>query len=381
MPKICHALGLHMHQPLGNLNLLLDTNRWEAQQILLAYERPIHFLKRYGDKAKVHFGFSGTLLEQFLDPAIQQKSQDILDLGRMLETYKQLSNIELVGMGYYHPLFPIIPIEDWEEQLWLHRQCIEKVFGRRPKGFFPPEMGFTMEMIPYLVEVGYSYVIVDSAHIRRQDGQPTAPYQVYLAEWKGKSIAIVPRERDLSNAQQSGMDPVWFLGEAENKTKSFASPALITTWTDGENGGWFRNLSDSANFWGYFFSAYMERIEAKGDIELVFLSDYIEQHPPTEKVHVQTGAWNVGSTSGYDFSQWTGSQSQKKALEAIYRLSAKYWEKAKEQQTHSEPEYTRKLHEMRKLLLQSETSCYLFWGESWLPKLYDLIDQAYKAMP
>ncbi|QSR88784.1 glycoside hydrolase family 57 [Methylacidiphilum caldifontis] len=381
MPGIFHALGLHMHQPLGNLALLLDTNRWEAEQILLAYERPIRFLKRFEQSAKVHIGFSGTLLEQLTDPHIQEKSKGIIDLGVMLAGYRELPNIELVGMGYFHPVFPIIPIEDWEEQLWLHKQIIERVFRKKPVGFFPPEMGFRKEMIPYLVEAGYRYVIIDSVHIRKADGQIASPYKLYKAEWKGKWITVVPRERDLSNAQQSGMDPVWFSAEAKNKTKAVMPPVLITTWTDGENGGWFRNLSDGANFWGYFFAPYVEKKYSGEGIDTVFLSQFILEYPPVEKVEVSTGAWNVGSTSGYDFSQWAGSAAQKQALKEIYKLSATYWQRAKAGGSTSDLEFRQKLQEVRRLVLQAETSCYLFWGDSWLPQLYELIERAYRVMP
>jgi hypothetical protein len=35
MPEVYHALGLHMHQPLGNLVTLHNSGeRWEARQIL-----------------------------------------------------------------------------------------------------------------------------------------------------------------------------------------------------------------------------------------------------------------------------------------------------------------------------------------------------------
>ena len=32
--QLFHALGLHMHQPPGNLRLLFEVNPWEAEQIL-----------------------------------------------------------------------------------------------------------------------------------------------------------------------------------------------------------------------------------------------------------------------------------------------------------------------------------------------------------
>jgi len=39
MRDIHHALVLNMHQPPNNLEHLLDTNEWEAKEILFAYDR------------------------------------------------------------------------------------------------------------------------------------------------------------------------------------------------------------------------------------------------------------------------------------------------------------------------------------------------------
>ena len=40
MPEVFHALGLHLHQPLGNLvSLHNSTEPWEAKQILWCYDR------------------------------------------------------------------------------------------------------------------------------------------------------------------------------------------------------------------------------------------------------------------------------------------------------------------------------------------------------
>ena len=39
MHEIHHALVLNMHQPPGNLETLLETQEWEAKEILFAYDR------------------------------------------------------------------------------------------------------------------------------------------------------------------------------------------------------------------------------------------------------------------------------------------------------------------------------------------------------
>ena len=82
----------------------------------------------------------------------------------------------------------------------------------------------------------------------------------------------------------------------------------MTTWSDGENGGWFRQTHEPSGFFGHFFAPAMERVRGgKSDVIPVTLSAYLGRHPPTTEAQVQTGAWNIGSSAGYDFSRWIGS--------------------------------------------------------------------------
>ena len=377
MADIYHALGLHMHQPPGNLKLLIDEESWEARQILAAYERPVKYLEQYRDVGRLHVGFSGILLEQFLDPAIVSRYAHIVNIPLMLRRYGEADNIELIGMGYYHPIFPLIPKDDWAEQLIRSRQIMQETFGREPKGFWPPEMAFCMEMIPAIKQAGYEYIVVDSVHVWPLDGGRCVPYKPYLAKYDGHEITVVPRDRDVSNAQESGLDANWFEGEVMNKAGECPPPSLVTTWSDGENGGWFRQMAEQAGFWGHFFAPYMEREREGLPIRPVLLSDYLEEHPPTEGVHVQTGAWNVGSTSGYDFSQWAGSEAQRRAIEEVFQVSKAYHElkgtfDQKSQSNWWSSDAARLLENAHRYVLQSETSCYLFWGDAWVNRVYEV---------
>lgn len=374
MVEIRHLLGLHMHQPPGNLELLANANEWEARQIVLCYERPLKYARSYRDVARFCVGFSGILLEQFTDPKVISRYSGIVDLPKMLQAYGETPNIEIVGMGYYHPIFPLIPVEDWDEQIERGRRKIREVFGREPRVFWPPEMAFTMEMIPALVRHGYEYVVIDSAHVKPRD--PLSPeetvYRLHVAEYEGARITVIPRDRDLSNAQESGLDPGWFSGEVRRKTGGARKTCLVTTWTDGENGGWFRQMDEGSGFWGYFFAPYMEKVRA-GEIPFrpATPAEFAAQNPPRIQVDVRTGAWNVAATSGFDFSQWSGSDSQRRALEEVWRLS-RTWREAGRAFAGKPPEAAaQKLSLAREHLLKAETSCYLFWGDSWIPKLYE----------
>ena len=384
MRNIFHALGLHMHQPPGNLRLLLDSNPWEAQQILHAYERPARYALLYKGVARFHVGFSGILLEQLQDPENIERCRAYMDLPAMLAAYRAADNIEILGMGYYHPLFPLTPEADWDEQLARGREMVIRTFGRAPKGFWPSEMAFSMEMIPALVKAGYEYVVVDHVHVRPEGGEPLEPYRPYRACHGGSCITVVPRDRDLSNAQESGLDSAWFANEIRQKTAHSPhpeAPRLVTTWSDGENGGWFRNMDENASFFGHYFAPYMEHVRAgEYPAQPIALSDFLAAYPARDEAEVVTGAWNVGNTSGVDFRQWAGSEEQRQALATLHALSAA-WHQADGRRGTLSPKDRQRLSQARELILEAETSCYLFWGNVWLPGLYERLDAATALLP
>ena len=366
-----------MHQPPDNLKLIFDTQNWEAIQIIKCYERVARYAHAYMDVARLHIGFSGILLEQFMDPKVIDRYRNIVDLPRMIEAYRTAKNIEFIGMGYFHPIFPLIPMEDWEEQIRLCTDLINEVFGRRPKGFWPPEMAFSMEMIPIIKKCGYKYVIVDGVHVFPEGKRDI--YMPYIASFNGEEIFIIPRDRDLSNAQESGLDPYWFKNEVLHKVTNSPHPnlpRLVTTWTDGENGGWFRNMDEEAGFFGHFFSPYMEGVRrGTMGIEPISISEFLEKYRPKERAEVRTGAWNVGSTSGFDLTLWAGTPAQKMALEEIYQVCWRYFELKR-----AYPKKRELLQRARRLILASETSCYLFWGDAWLPRIYECLNEASRIL-
>jgi alpha-amylase/alpha-mannosidase (GH57 family) len=377
MSEIYHALGLHLHQPPGNMMTMLREAPHEAVGVIQAYDRIVRYAHRYKDTARIHVGMSGILLDQLTDPGVVDAYRPHLDIPAMLRGYREADNIELLGMGHFHPIFPLIPREDWSEQLAYGKKRIVEVFGREPQGFWPPEMAFTMEMVPAVAKAGYKYIVVDSFHVKPLDsGRSRRPdlLKPYLAEHGGVQIMVVPRNRDVSNAQESGMDAHWFKNEVLNKVRESPAPdqpRLVCTWSDGENGGWFRRMDEGSGFWGWFFAPFMDQVRGGGPIRPVKLSEFLAKHPPREKANVQTGAWNVASTSGVDFSQWNGSETQKKGVGEVVEVSRRYWQLREKAERAARPEVRQKLESARKLILEAETSCFLFWGDNWVPKLYE----------
>jgi alpha-amylase/alpha-mannosidase (GH57 family) len=320
-----HALVLNLHQPPGNLEQLLDEQTWEAKEILFALDRMPRSLWGQEDLARVHLSLSGTLLETLSSPEFQARVYGIVDCGKLLWFLQNQQLFDILGTGYYHPVLPLIPAADRPEHLQRWQGIARHLFWRSSfDGFWPPEMGFSMELIPLLRRFGYRYVLVDSEHV-----EPLTPmswqeirYRPHIARYGDDEIIIVVRDRELSDAQESGMDPGWFVNEVAERTRWCDFPPLVTTATDGENGGWFRNVTDGANYWSAFYRPLLDMIRAgKANLRPSFIHNYLDAHGAHGEVRVATGAWNTGWHHGRGFTQWTGSQTQRDVIDRYALLS------------------------------------------------------------
>jgi alpha-amylase/alpha-mannosidase (GH57 family) len=378
---IYHALVLNFHQPSGNIESLLKNNEWEAKEILWAIDRMPRTLWGYEDVARVHLSLSGTLLETLSNPEFQSRVYGIVKCGDLLWYLQNTELFEVLGTAYYHPVLPLIPQEDWEEQCGRWLGIGRHIFWRPQfSGFWPPEMGFCMEMIPFLCKLGYRYVMVDSRHV-----EPLAPmrweeirYRPHFARYGTDEIIVVVRDRELSDAQESGMDWGWFSHEVNERTKWCDFPPLVTTCTDGDNGGWFRNTSGKSNFWEYFYRDFLNRVRAKEcNIRPSFVAEYLDKYGAHGRVRVLTGAWNTGRHNGDGFSQWTGSQKQREALSRVAQISKRLH--AAEVAVEESGTVLLPLSLLREAcwrLLRSQTSCNFFWGEAWVDKCHNDLDAA-----
>ena len=367
-----HALVLNLHQPTGNLYDLLEFEPWQTEQILYAIDRIPRVLWKYKDVGRVHLSLSGTLLEVLSDPAFQNRFYGIVDCGSMLWHLQNRNVIEILGTGYYHPVLPLIPEADREEHLKRWQGIAHHLFWRSDfTGFWPPEMGFSMELIPLLKRMGYRWVLVDSEHVEAVTPMSwhELRYRPHIARLGDDEIIVVVRDRELSNAQESGMEFGWFQSEIAERTRWCDFPPLVTTCTDGDNGGWFRNTSETGGFWGEFYPAFMQAVyDDSAGARPTFVDDYLNKYGTFGEVRVNTGAWNTGWHSGHGFLQWTGSEVQRAALAELPKLSKLIHEARWHagERHESDPKVWERLEDAMWHLLRAETSCNFYWGEAWV---------------
>jgi hypothetical protein len=374
------ALVLNLHQPSDNIEAMTTDQEWQAKEILWAMDRIPRSLWAYEDIGRVHLCLSGTLLESLSDPGFQRRFYGVIDCGSLLWHLQNTRIITVLGTGYYHPVFPLIPESDWGDHLSRWKGLAQHLFNRDGfGGFWPPEMGFAMEMIPHLARHGYRYVLVDSEHVHPVESMrwEELMYRPHLARHGGEEIVVIVRDRELSNAQEAGMELGWFEAEIAARTRHCDFRPLVTTATDGENGGWFRNTGE--NFWSLLHTPLMDRIRAgESGIHPTFIDDHLDEYGVFGEVVVDEGAWNTGWHHGRGFTQWTGSGAQKAALARAARVSAAI--RTKRAGTDPESAGRGLLAQAQWHLLRAETSCNFFWGESWLHHCDQDLDEAERLL-
>lgn len=385
MTEMYHALVLNLHQPAGNIEQLLHDKEWEAKEILFALDRIPRMLWGHEDLARVHVSLSGTLLETLADPEFQQRMYGHVKCGDILWFFQNRALFELLGTGYYHPVLPLIPPQDWEAHLQRWLGAGRHLFWRREfGGFWPPEMSFCMELIPLLKKLGYQYVLVDSENVEAVTPMSWEElrYRPHIARYGGEEIIVVVRDRALSDAQESGMDPGWFIAETHERMKHCDFPTLVTTCSDGENGGWFRNTSEQGNFWGVFYLPLLQQMRAgETAIRPIFIPEYLRRFGAHGEVTVRTAAWNTGWHNGEGFTQWTGSPLQRDGLRRVRAVSADiHAAKAQIQADGAKDPVAHLLEEAYWRLLRAQTSCNFYWGEDWVWRCHQDLDQALRAL-
>ena len=135
-------------------------------------------------------------------------------------------------------------------------------------------------------------------------------YRPHLAEYGGEEIVVIVRDRDLSKAQLAGMDHNWLYGELLDRTKHCNFPPLVTTATSGDNGGWFRNVDEEANFWGHCYRPALDAVRSGLSLlRPTLITDYLDRFGAHGRVHVERGAWNTDATPRLGFRPVAGQRS------------------------------------------------------------------------
>ncbi|TFF95737.1 MAG: hypothetical protein EU544_02145 [Promethearchaeota archaeon] len=138
----------HIYQPPTQLHYVL-------KNIVNESYRPIIEALREHPHAKITLNINGTLTEQLNDFGLTDVIEGLATLGSR-------GQIEFTGSAKFHPLLPLIPEPEIKRQIKLNNETNQHFFGKayNPKGFFPPEMAVSEEVLTSVRDMGFEWIIM-----------------------------------------------------------------------------------------------------------------------------------------------------------------------------------------------------------------------------
>lgn len=242
---------LHIYQP------PVQSAYWVKR---IANECYLPVLKLLSEKPEVHItmNISGVLLEHF-------EKLEINEIFELLDRIKANQNVEFTGSAAYHPILPMLPIEECIRQIALNERMLEKIGGiKKPAGFFLPEMCFSQAVAEILEKMGYEWVILDEIAL---------PGKI-SGVLSGSKLNVAFRNRAVSNALNT------YALHLEDLLKSFRRMDVWVSATDGEIYGHHKK-----KFWQIF-----NELRGSG-VETRTVSEFFEEAGSNEIVSPRDSSW------------------------------------------------------------------------------------------
>ena len=282
---ICLPIVFHFHQPVDNFP-------WVFEDVYnKSYEPLIDNIFKFAD-IKITLHFSGNLLEWLL----KNKPNFIEKLKIMAKR----GQIEIIGGGYYEPIFAIIPYRDKIAQMKKLSDLIKKEFELDVKGAWLSERVWEPNYPSFLNDVGLKYVILDDNHFRSTGITEEDTFYSYITEDEGKTLRIFPINEELryltpwkptymsidylkNAANEKGDRCVLLISDAEKMGVWGTTHKICYVEGQGHHEG------DNGK---PFIPAFLEQIRNNTWIKSLTLSEYMAKFPAKSLVYLPTASYD-----------------------------------------------------------------------------------------
>jgi alpha-amylase len=114
--------------------------------------RLIELLNKYPD-FKLNLSITGLLLEQLelWQPDVLRSFQELINTGR----------VEIAAETYYHSLAFFYDRDEFERQVNMHKDKIERLFGQSPTVFRNTELAYNNDLAKWADEAGYKGILAE----------------------------------------------------------------------------------------------------------------------------------------------------------------------------------------------------------------------------
>ncbi len=215
---------LHIYQPADQQKDILEA-------IITQCYRPLISYIVASNDVRMTLNVTGALLELF----DKNGYKDLID---MLKKGGEEGKIEFTSSAKYHGFLPLLPEKDVIRQIKINDETASFYLGRayKPRGFFPPEMGYSKNIAPIVESLGFEWIILDEiAH----SGTPGTVDYSKIYTIKDTKLKVFFRQRRLSNLIMSAVvrSPETLRDAMKD---DLGKPNYIITAMDGETFGHHR---------------------------------------------------------------------------------------------------------------------------------------------
>ena len=291
----------HAHQPEGNY-------QWVYEDVYeKSYKPLIDNLFKFAE-IKFTLHFSGNLLEWFLNhkPEFIKKIKIMVKRGQ----------IEIIGGGYYEPIFAIIPYRDKIAQIKMLSDLIKKEFGLEIKGAWLSERVWEPNYPSFLNDAGLKYVIVDDNHFRSTGITEKEILYSYITEDEGKTLRIFPINEELRYL--APWKPTYMSIESLKNLADEKGDRCVLFMSDAEKMGVWGTTHQICYIQGHeegdegkpFIPAFFEQVIKNKWIKSITLSEYMDTYPAKSLIYLPTASYDK-------MEEWVLPTKERKVFEEI----------------------------------------------------------------
>ncbi len=276
----CHFIFcLHNHQPVGNFDHVLE---WGYRD---CYNKTLGILEKYPEfRFAVHH--SGPLLEW-----IEAHNPEYIERLRAMVSRGQ---VEIIGGGFYEPIFSIISEPDIRGQIGMMQDYCASRFNARPTGFWTAERVWDPEIPRLVAPFKLDYTILDDNHFRYAGVQEDELYGYFLTERLANPLRVFPIDKYLRYSIPFHM-PHETIDYFREKTSRLGDCAFVYG-DDGEKFGMWPGTFDWV-FGQNWLVNFVEAVLREDWIRMTLPSEYIAARPPSGRVYLTQGSY-------FELSEW-----------------------------------------------------------------------------
>jgi alpha-amylase len=277
-----------------------------------ANEALLRLIERHEGRFRVAFAITGVALEQMHSyaPEALESFQELVDTGA----------VELLGETYYHSLASLYDRAEFREQVTMHSDLMESLFGVRPSVFRNTELIYDDALAREVAALGFRGVLAEGADDVLAGKSPN---HVYTAD--DTQLALLLKNHRLSDDiafrfSNQGWEnfPLTADKFARWIHEAHDQADTINLFMDYETFG-EHQWSETGIF--QFLDQLPAAVLAHPDFGFRTPSEVIASAPNLGPLHFpRTVSW---ADSERDVSAWAGNDMQQRAIARVYELGAR----------------------------------------------------------